>query len=111
MTNPIRPKWESTMTDRERFNRQMHYQPVDRCYNMEFGYWKENFKIWKMFTENGITHNGEAECFFSFDPFIQVGGNNWIYPPFEEKVIVERGNTQIIQNRQRIAHPTLQRSW
>ena len=40
---PIRPKWKGTLTDRERFNRQMHYQPVDRCFNMEFGYWDENF--------------------------------------------------------------------
>ncbi len=27
---PIRPKWKGTLTDRERFNRQMHYQPLDR---------------------------------------------------------------------------------
>ena len=36
---PSRAKWPGTMTDRERFNNQMHYQPVDRCFNMEFGYW------------------------------------------------------------------------
>ena len=40
---PSRPKWKGTMTDRERFNNQMHYKPVDRCFNMEFGYWEENF--------------------------------------------------------------------
>jgi uroporphyrinogen decarboxylase len=39
LITPCRPKWQGTMTDRERFNRQMHYQPVDRCFNMEFGYW------------------------------------------------------------------------
>jgi hypothetical protein len=27
---PCRPKWTGTLTDRERFIRQMHYQPVDR---------------------------------------------------------------------------------
>mgnify|MGYP000595563061 CR=1 FL=1 len=31
----IRSKWNGTMTDRERFNRQMHYKSVDRCFNME----------------------------------------------------------------------------
>ena len=36
---PCRPKWAGTLTDRERFNRQMHYQSVDRSFNMEFGYW------------------------------------------------------------------------
>jgi hypothetical protein len=34
---PCRPKWKSAMTDRERFKRQLHFQSVDRCYNMEFG--------------------------------------------------------------------------
>ena len=43
---PCRPKWKGTMTDRERFNNQMHYKPVDRCFNMEFGYWEENFTQW-----------------------------------------------------------------
>ncbi len=64
---PCRPKWKGTMTDRERFNRQMHYQPVDRCFNMEFGYWDENFKQWPIFVENGITNNAEADVFFNFD--------------------------------------------
>ena len=40
---PCRDKWTGTMTDRQRFNNQMHYRPVDRCFNMEFGYWQENF--------------------------------------------------------------------
>ena len=26
---PCRPKWKSAMTDRQRFNNQMHYKPVD----------------------------------------------------------------------------------
>lgn len=38
---PIRNKWNEKMTDRERFNRQMHFQSVDRSFNMEFGYWEE----------------------------------------------------------------------
>ena len=40
---PCRPKWKGTMTDRERFVNQMNYKPFDRCFNMEFGYWDENF--------------------------------------------------------------------
>lgn len=98
MMNTIRSHWDSVMTDRERFNRQMHYQPVDRSFHMEFGYWKENFQTWKMFTENGITNNGEADRFFGFDTFATIGGNTWLCPAFEEKVIEDRGNTQIIQN-------------
>lgn len=94
----IREKWEGTMTDRERFNRQMHYQPVDRCFNMEFGYWQENFSVWKMFRDNGITNNGIADRFFNFDRFVTIGGVWWMSPCFEEKVIEERENTLIMQN-------------
>ncbi|MCX6374897.1 MAG: hypothetical protein NTU88_02445, partial [Armatimonadetes bacterium] len=64
---PCRPKWKGAMTDRERFNNQMHYKPVDRCFNMEFGYWDENYKLWPMFVENGITNETEANRYFSFD--------------------------------------------
>ena len=51
---PIRQPWPGTMTGRERFRRQMNSQGVDRCVNMEFGYWDENFTEWKMFRDNGI---------------------------------------------------------
>ena len=95
---PCRPKWAGTMTDRERFNRQMHYQSVDRCFNMEFGYWQENFEQWPLFVENGITNNGEADRFFSFDRLGGVGGNIWLSPPFEHKVLGVEGNRRILQN-------------
>ena len=66
---PIRPKWQGTMTDRERFNNQMHYKEVDRCFNMEFGYWRENFKLWPLFIDNNITSNEESSA--NFDPLLQ----------------------------------------
>ena len=95
---PCRPKWKGTMTDRERFNNQMHYQPVDRCFNMEFGYWEENFHLWPIFIENGITNNGQADAFFSFDRLGGVGSNSWIHPAFEHKVIEESEDKRIIMN-------------
>ncbi len=95
---PCRPKWKGTMTDRERFNNQMHYKPVDRCFNMEFGYWKENFTQWSIFTENGITNNGEADIFFNFDRIGGVGGNTWMSPPFASEVIEETETTRIMMN-------------
>jgi uroporphyrinogen decarboxylase len=95
---PIRPKWAGTMTDRERFNNQMHYRPLDRCFNMEFGYWDENFTQWPLFSENGITNNEEADVFFNFDRISNLGGNDWIDPPFESKRIGETATTYIIQN-------------
>jgi hypothetical protein len=95
---PCRSKWPGTMTDRERFVRQMHYQPVDRCFNMEFGYWDDNFVVWPIFAENGITNNAEADQFFSFDRIEGIGGRVWIHPHFPETVIEERETTKVIMN-------------
>lgn len=95
---PCRPKWKGTMTDRERFNNQMHYRPVDRCFNMEFGYWKENFTHWPLFVENGVTSNAEADRFFSFDRTAGVGGSIWMHPPFPSDVVEETEDRQVIMN-------------
>lgn len=95
---PIRPKWKGTLSDRERFNRQMHYQPVDRCFNMEFGYWDENFTEWPIFYENSITNNAEADVFFNFDRTAVIGGQVWMSPPFAQEVVEIRKNTKVIVN-------------
>jgi uroporphyrinogen decarboxylase len=98
MATPIRQKWKSTMTDRERFNAQMHYKSVDRCFNMEFGYWDENFSQWDIFVNNGIKTNEEADIFFSFDKIVTIGGQTFMYPPMEEKEIEVKENKRIIMN-------------
>ena len=76
---PIRNKWKGTMTDRERFHNQMHYKPVDRCFNMEFGYWDENFEQWQMFRENGSKNNEEADILFQFDRLFAIGGKSFLW--------------------------------
>ena len=86
------------MTPRQRFNNQMHYKPVDRCFNMEFGYWNENFQQWPLFLENNITTNEQADIFFNFDP-IKLHECPWMNPPFEEKVISRTENKKIIINK------------
>ncbi len=95
---PIRPPWKGTMTARERFNRQMHFQSVDRCFNMEFGYWNENFQEWPLFRDNGITNNHEADLFFSFDPIATIGGNWFMAPAFESREVERRGDKRILIN-------------
>ena len=95
---PCRPKWAGTLTDRERFNRQMHFQPVDRCFNMEFGYWDENYQLWPIFRDNGIENEAEANEFFNFDQIACLGGNLWLSPAFEPSLVEERENTIIITN-------------
>ena len=95
---PIRPKWKGTMTDRERFNRQMQGLSVDRSFNMEFGYWEENFSLWPLFYENGVTTNEEADIFFNFDRIEVVSGNTWMSPPFESRVVSETENKKVLIN-------------
>jgi len=95
---PCRPRWKGTMTDRQRFNNQMHYKPIDRTFNMEFGYWQENFQQWSIFVENGIKTNEQADVFFNFDTIKAFGRNVWIHPAFQYKVVEETADTRIIQN-------------
>ena len=96
---PCRSKWKGAMTDRDRFNNQMHYKPIDRCFNMEFGYWLENFEKWKEFKENNITNNDEADIFFNFDEIKAISGSIWMIPPFGDgKVISETDDKKTIIN-------------
>jgi uroporphyrinogen decarboxylase len=95
---PIRQRWKSAISDRERFNRQMHYQSVDRCFNMEFGYWDDNFSQWDIFVKNNIKNNAGADVFFAFDRIAFTGGQNFMYPPMEERVVEVREHTRVIVN-------------
>jgi len=90
--------WKGTMTPRERFNKQMRFQPVDRSFNMEFGYWDENYTQWDIFVKNGITTEDAANEFFSFDPMKILYTGTWMDPGFEYREIERRGNKVIIQN-------------
>jgi uroporphyrinogen decarboxylase len=76
----------------------MHYQSVDRCFNMEFGYWEENFSEWDIFAKNAIKSNWEADIFFAFDKISVVSGNISMHPLMEEKVVEVREHTRIIRN-------------
>jgi uroporphyrinogen decarboxylase len=76
----------------------MHYRPIDRCFNMEFGYWEENFHRWSIFVEHGVTSNAEADVFFNFDRIHHVGGLNWMNPPFPQEVLEETETTKILRN-------------
>ena len=95
---PIRKPWKGELTHRERFNRQMSCQPVDRSFNMEFGYWGENYTQWDIFLKNGITGEEEANKFFAFDPIVTIYGKIWMEPAFPYKNLGQRGNKNIIQN-------------
>ena len=95
---PFRPAWKGNLTGRERFVRQMHYQPIDRTFNMEFGYWEENFQLWPLFVEHGITNNADADVFFNFDPIHVISGNVWLSPHFSNTVVEVREKTRVLMN-------------
>ena len=98
MITPCCPKWKGTMKDRDRFNHQMQYEPVDRCFNREFGYWKENFIEWDLFADNHVRNNEEADLFFNFDRQIVIGGLTWMNPPFPHSVVEETETRKVIMN-------------
>jgi uroporphyrinogen decarboxylase len=98
---PCRPKWKGLLTDRERFKRQMHYQEIDRCFNMEFGYWDENFRSWDLFRKNGITNNDDADRFFGFDKISVIYMSQMKFlmqPPFARREISRVGQHVVIIN-------------
>ena len=90
-----RKPWKGTMTQRDRFNAQMHYRPFDRTVNMEFGYWAENYQTWDIFLENNIHNEWEADRFFAFEPPAGVGGHYDMTPGFEEKVLEVKAHSVV----------------
>lgn len=94
--NQIRKPWKGTMTGRERFRNQMLYRSFDRTFNMEFGYWEENFKLWDIFLKNGIRGNREADAFFGFDPIVTVTGYTFMHPTFPPQIIAETETTKTV---------------
>ncbi len=95
---PIRAPWPGRMTGRERFLKQMNGGVFDRTFNMEFGYWDENFTDWALFRDHGITNNTEADLFFNFDPIACIGGRTWMNPVFPPEVIEHRAESDIVLN-------------
>jgi len=105
---PLREKWKSSMTDRERFNRQMSYCNFDRCFNTEMGYWKENFEEWDIFRSNGIKNAAQARVLFSFDRIRTVGVYSHLIPPIEEKEIgINNGKRTIINSEGLLAEVSI----
>ena len=95
---PIRKPWKGELTSRERFVRQMTKKEVDRSFNMEFGYWDENYAQWDIFTKNNIKTESEANIFFAFDHIAGVSCSTWMDPPFPHKEIGRKQGRIIIQN-------------
>jgi uroporphyrinogen decarboxylase len=64
---------------------------------MEFGYWDDNFKLWPMFRDHGITNNNDADVFLNFDRTGTVYGR-WMHPVFPPEEIRRTATTRVLRN-------------
>ena len=77
----------------------MHFKPVDRCPIRDFGFWDETFLVWHKYglpqsVENGAT----AGEFFGMDPELMCGGFTDLCPYFEEELLEDRGDSEIVRD-------------
>jgi len=78
------------MNARERFYRTMHFQPIDRVPDEEFGYWDETLRTWHdQGLPREIDDNGKADYYFGFDFKRGVPTHQGLIPGFESKVLAE----------------------
>jgi len=87
------------MTHRERWLNVMHFQPVDRVPDEEFGYWDDTFPTWhQQGLPREIDSNQKADLYFGFAPRADVPVHYGLEPGFERKVLEERGEQLLIQD-------------
>ncbi len=95
-------KAPGTMRDRERFLATMRYESRDRMPLWDFGLWIETFDKWKsegwQVTSTGEWHQ-DFTRFFGMDEREGANFEVGLCPAFEEKVLEDRGDTEVCQNR------------
>ena len=102
------------MNHRQRVKAILHYEKYDRMPVVAFGYWRETLEKWAQeghisqqlaedyarFGDNSAADHAVMDMLgFDFNWNSCVGGQNWMKPAFESKVIrVEENGAQIVQN-------------
>lgn len=91
------------MTDRERFLNHMHFKPVDRCFNMETGFWEELFTDWKRFRQAGVKDLAGANALLGLDTLENFWGdriwaNTFLEPYYAHDLVEEREKTVLKYN-------------
>jgi uroporphyrinogen decarboxylase len=88
------------LTHRERFQRVMHYQPVDRIVHWEFGYLPETIQRWhKEGLPEHLNTHGEIERYFGVDSANVAPTRMGLNPGFsgQDEVIEDRGTSKIVR--------------
>ena len=89
------------LTHRQRFQRCMHFQSVDRVPHWEFGYLDDTIKRWH---DEGMpaeyNDNPSVERYFGVDPMAGLPLATGLHPGFEGETVVieERERTQVVQS-------------
>ena len=90
------------MTTQERFNRVMHFQKPDRVPNLDFGYWDETIERWHdEGLPSDVKTNRDVEQYFGLEgteSMPELAVINGLYPQFEEHILEDKQNHQIVQN-------------
>lgn len=91
-------------TTRDRFNKILHREKADRVPNMEFGYWDETIIAWH---KQGLPEN--IKTAIDIERYLQLEGSeilprapviNGLYPAFEQRVLEDKTEHQIIQDNE-----------
>lgn len=91
------------MTNRERFRNQMSFRGVDRCINVETGFWAETFLEWPMFASAGLKNIFDAFSLLGLDILENFWGeriyaNTFLEPYYAETLIDDTDTTEIRYN-------------
>ena len=90
------------MNNRQRFNAILHYQPVDRCPVVDFGFWDETIVVWH---QQGLPEEigmAEVRDYLGMD-FTTTGLDEGtgiydkLHPLFERRVLEDRGDHEVVQ--------------
>jgi hypothetical protein len=77
----------------------MHFKPVDRCPIRDFGFWDETLLVWKKYGLPEFVVNGPpADEYFGMDPMRVCAGLTDLCPFFEEQLIEDRGDSEIVRD-------------
>lgn len=91
----------TTLTNRERFQRLMAYQPIDRVPNYEVGIWPQTLQRWVAEGCDAAAHGWD---WFRGDPAFNMDWREYarvnfhIHPPFEVKILEETEDYEIIRH-------------
>ena len=87
------------MTHRERFQRHMHHEPVDRAPYWTTGGWSQTYRRWR---SEGLPENTSLDDVFHADRVMPVGIYYGPWPRFEQRVLSDDGEKQVMINHEGI---------